>query len=342
MKELTERELDLVVDFFDRRYKLMYPRDPPGSNELRKKQLREEDPHWKDIRWVTWNHDKNKLIGFASLGHVIQCAPGYEENKNSCWGNVLVDIDYRKQGIGTELLIKVFQKTLELEKTNIGIGTAEEAGKEYVKHIGIGIVAIEGGENRLYMEDVDWSRMRKWINDSTARKEGVTIETFEDVPEKYLEEYSKLYTYALNLVPKGEEEWEAVVTPEVRRKDEQKHKKKGTIWITKVSKEVDGKLSGLTEIFYNYENDYLVEQELTGIVPECRSRGLGKWLKAEMLHHINEKFPKVKFIATGNADINTHMVSINTRMGYKKTRHWTSYKFVKEEMESFIHKHESI
>ncbi len=338
-QELSKVELDHLIDFYDRRYKRIHPDDPPRSNVLRRKQLLEIDPYWKPTRWFVWNANKDKLIGFGEIGRIIEGAPDYEENRQSCWGTVLVEVDFRRQAIGTKLMVNVFQKALELNKTSIGIGTFEKESLEYVDHIGIGLIAIEGGESKLRIEDIDWNKMKKWINENPAVTDGVTIETFEDVPEDYIEEYSRLYTFALNLVPKGEEEWEAIITPEARRKDEKRHKEKGSVWITKVSKEANGNLSGLTEIFYNEENSHFISQELTGVLPEYRSRGLGKWLKAEMLFYIKDRFPNIKYLITGNADINAPMLAINKQMGYKKRAHWTSFKFVKSEMESFIKKY---
>jgi GNAT superfamily N-acetyltransferase len=335
-KEFNEREMTLLFDFFSKRYKMIHPRDPPRSNVLRRKQFLEEDPFWKVDRWFVWDGDRSTLLGYAEIIHVIPGAPDYEENKDTCFGSVLVDIDYRRRGIGTKLMVNVFQKALVLKRKSIGLGTSEDEGRGFVDNIGIGIVAIEGGENRLYLEDIIWDEMEKWSTISKSHDEGVVIETFEEVPEEYLEEYCELYTTTIRYVPRGEEEWEAIITPEVRRKDEKMHREKDNIWVTKITKEPDGKMSGLTEIFYNYENNHLVEQELTGVLPEYRSRGLGKRLKAEMLFYIKDRFSDVKFITTGNADVNAPMLSINNRMGFKKVRHFTSYKFVKEEMEDFI------
>ena len=114
------------------------------------------------------------------------------------------------------------------------------------------------------------------------------------------------------------------VTPASRRESEARM---GRGWYTKVSQEADGSLSGLTEVVHDLGMSYRVEQELTGVSDEHRGRGLGKWLKAEMMFFIRDELPEVRYISTGNADTNTPMVSINERMGFKRHQTELCYQF---------------
>ncbi len=66
---------------------------------------------------------------------------------------------------------------------------------------------------------------------------------------------------------------------------------------------------------------------LTGVKDHHRGRGLGKWLKSEMMFFIKEKYPKATVLCTGNADSNAPMLSINNRMGFKRELAFTSYKW---------------
>lgn len=118
-------------------------------------------------------------------------------------------------------------------------------------------------------------------------------------------------------VPSGDLELKWNYTPEMRRQFETHYKERGYEWITMVSREKNGVISGLTDIVFPTSDPHKICQELTGVKPEYQKRGLGKWLKAEMAFYIKENYPNIKYITTGNANENAPMLSINERMGYK-------------------------
>ncbi len=70
-----------------------------------------------------------------------------------------------------------------------------------------------------------------------------------------------------------------------------------------------------------------IMQLLTGVKKEYRGRGVGKWLKADMLLYIRDNFSETKYIQTDNAISNAPMISINDRMGFKLNIAQTMYKF---------------
>lgn len=83
---------------------------------------------------------------------------------------------------------------------------------------------------------------------------------------------------------------------------------------------------------FSPDTQYWIAQELTGVKPEYRGRGLGKWLKAEMLFHIKENLLETNFIHTGNADFNAPMMSINNSRGFKRHLTEKCYKIGADEL----------
>ena len=86
-----------------------------------------------------------------------------------------------------------------------------------------------------------------------------------------------------------------------------------------ISRELDDRISGLTDIMYNHEEPHKLKQYFTGVSARYRRRGLAKRLKAEMLIAIKDKFPYIEYITTSTARTNRPMRAINKQLGFQRT-----------------------
>lgn len=325
--------------FFDIRKKLHYehtPDDPFGDREVLKKKMSFKDPYkkvWRSL--VILNDDEESVIGYAYVSAITEASPEYEDNKHVAWSYAIIDKDYRRNGIGTDLVRLVILKLKEYKRITIQVWNEYKSGQEFGKYLG-GKLAYRNFENRLNFNEIDWEKMNNWLDEGKKRVPGVIIKTFEEVPKEIIEEYVKLFTETANEAPLEDLEGKEFLTRELRRHQEARERDSGTNWITKISIETDGKISGLTEILYNPKESYLIDQELTGVKKEYRGRGLGKMLKADMALHIRNKYPHIDYIRTGNATTNKPMLAINHEMGYKETKRFETYKFKVNELEKLL------
>ncbi|MHA2168693.1 MAG: GNAT family N-acetyltransferase [Candidatus Kariarchaeaceae archaeon] len=326
----SDELLDFYIDFKDRRRMETDPRDPPFDREVQKLQLRNLESFRDRYYWIAWS--KNKIIGHALLLHDNETDPAYEENKHTAFCLIQVEQEYRKQGLGTKFMKLIVKEFTRLGKTVLMGDTCEEDGKKWVESLGIGKIASHESESRLYMDDIDWELMQNWIDEGLMRAPDVTISFFQGIPDDTINAYCDFFTEALNSVPKEEIEWEAKITPESMREREQKEQARGTVCSIYVTVEKNKEISGVTEIFYNASDNFVVWQGLTAVLQKYQGRGLGKWLKATMTFFIRENYPDVQFIVTGNAGVNAPMLAINTKMGFKQTKLWTGYKFSLKEL----------
>ncbi|MFW9855056.1 MAG: GNAT family N-acetyltransferase [Candidatus Thorarchaeota archaeon] len=314
------------MDFFEKFWLELNPDDPLPAREVVKKEFYLPNPDLRHSRWIVFMPDRTQVIGYGRVSVYKESSPAYEENKHVAFGALFIDAQHRRNKIGTQLLDTLVPAVMKEFKTVFQVTALNPGGIAFCEAFG-GLSALTEEESRLKIEEVDWEMIRKWREEGPRRAPGVTIEKFETVDETDIVNYCNLYTEVLNQVPKGETEWEDKETPKTRREREDREKQLGTIWTTMITREKDGAISGLTETTFRSDRSSLLYQGLTGVREKYRGRGLGKWLKAEMLTFTKNNLPSVRSVATDFAVTNDPMISINRRLGFRFYKKHVEYKF---------------
>jgi GNAT superfamily N-acetyltransferase len=313
--------------------------EPLYPRESRKKFLLDPHPNHKYHRWLIYSDMVSKrVIGYGGLRINSEEDPNYEENKHVGIFSIFVTKEFRRKKLGSIILRTILEKAKELKRISIlQSGTLLDSGKKFLTY-NKGEIANEWSESRLYFREIDWELMEEWKREGLvkAEKDGITLLSFFECPEEIIEKYMQIYTETFNQQPIGELEGRPKFTPETRRLDEKRLTEKGVEWYTIVTKEKNETISGLTEYFYYSEAPHKIDQGLTGVKVEFRGRGLGKWLKAEMILHIKKRFPNLKYFGTMNATQNAAMLSINERMGFKEHFIRQFFKFKLEELDNIV------
>ncbi len=323
-EELFDRFLDLAIKLG----KEKRPDEPIPPKELLKQNIKLTSPE-VEKRYFLIKHKEGDIIGRANIAFSTIENPAYEKNKGLANIELSIAKEYRNNGLGTLLLKELVKEAKNKSVVNSLLADVwHESGHSFCKKNN-GIVALEAAENRLYLKDINWSMIEQWKTEceNKAKENGTTLETYITIPDDILQEFVDLYSVLSNQQPLGDIDFETRITPESRRKMIEQLEQQGITVHTKITREKDGTISGITEIFSIRDLPHRIIQLITGVKEEYRGRGLGKLLKADMALYIRENLPNAKYIQTENATTNAPMLSINTRMGFKEFISETIYKF---------------
>jgi mycothiol synthase len=307
------------------------PDDPIRPDDVDEKRMRRDDPlethHYHEIA------RDGVILSWFSTSNATPGSPGYESNKHIFEAYWSVHPDHRRQGIGGSWLPLVLELMDRNGCTVLSTGADEDSGHAFIKWLGADAKQIET-ENRLRLSGVDWDMVRRWSEDGPKRSTQTRLEVYDGgVPEGMWDDYAPQLTSMLNTMPFDQlDHGEIVVTPDTLREWNARRAIGGEREHAVLTREPDGVISGITECSWAPHRPTLIHQQFTGVRPDARGRGLGKWIKAAMLEHIRKVHPQAQWITTENADSNAPMLAINQTLGFKPYRTWTEYQMSREKL----------
>jgi GNAT superfamily N-acetyltransferase len=334
----TKDEWSRFHEFRRKRSLEVNPNDPISNNESAENSLKAnaQNPETEVKMLSIIDKSSNKQIGDAGYAIIRETSPSYEGTKHLVQFDIHLLKKYQGKGIGRRMLKEVYEFAVSKKKSILVTSSDNDNGKAFLKRIGAQM-ALSSVDNRLNLEEVDWKMVEKWEKDGRERNPDVKIDCYLTIPDTIIEEFCNIYTEVTNQQPLGELDVGAIIfTPESYRNLEKMFADLKRTWITLVTTEPTGKISGLTEIRYNPNREIFISQLMTGVKQEYRGRGLGKWLKAKMMLKIRDEFPQVKIITTGNANSNAPMLSINDRLGFKVYKETESAQITSEKLAQYL------
>jgi GNAT superfamily N-acetyltransferase len=81
----------------------------------------------------------------------------------------------------------------------------------------------------------------------------------------------------------------------------------------------NGSIAGFTELVIPGNGAGDGQHYGTGVLPQHRGHGLGRWMKAESIRQAHRDYPDLDGLLTDTADSNAHMRRINDGLGYTPT-----------------------
>ncbi|MGY5872254.1 MAG: hypothetical protein RTV72_08425 [Candidatus Thorarchaeota archaeon] len=334
-ENLTENQWIEFTKFHNEAMEMFQHGIPEKSVEAVKKQYLGTNPQTEPLRIFAMNKEKSVFYSGSGLYRATEKDPNYEINKHIGYVMGTVRLPYQRKKIASKLL-----QLLAIEAKKVGLNSIEsgvflESAKRFWEYLGAKVVDRDFTSD-LRADEIDYDLIEQWREEGKKRAVGVSLEFYSRIPDDILEEFLALHeeVHGIEADLEGHErEGRHAMSVETYHHRTKQNEKAGVEVISLLSRETEGAISGFTEVYFMRKDEPgRVNQGMTGVGRKYQGRGIGKWLKAEMIVHLKEIYPKMTEIRTGNATVNAPMLSINRRLGFKTIRDGVTFNIDVDEL----------
>lgn len=297
-----------------------YPDDPPYPYEEFVDDISFAPAYRVNRRWYAV--EDGRVVGRSGL-HFART----EENPNLAYFMVEVLPEHRRRHVALRLLEPVVADARAEGRTLLSYEALE--GSPGIAFNG----AVGGAQKRVWREShlptagLDRRLLREWIDRARERAADYELIGWDGpTPEHLREQFVDVET-VMNTAPREdfeEDDWRPTVEQLVDT--EAQRVAQGTTWWTlAVVHRPTQVMAGFTALHFGRWRPWIGWQGDTGVDPQHRNLGLGRWLKAAMLERLLDERPEVTSVRTFNAGSNDAMLHINVALGFAPALHWTEW-----------------
>jgi GNAT superfamily N-acetyltransferase len=250
--------------------------------------------------------------------------------------NLVVRPDERRRGVGSALLRHAEQRAADDGRTTVSSWMLVPGpGDESVADVGAMFAVSKGFKPSLEcavrvcdLDAVDEAELDRLWDAAWERAEGFELVAFEGAPpEDLIDGMAYLHSRMYTDMPLGEWDLQEAAIDRDRILDwSRQRRQRGELHLqVAVRHKESGEIAGFTEVIIEGGEEHHCLQGDTIVDPRFRGHRLGTVLKIANQRRVREWRPKMRYVWTGNAVSNDHMISINEAVGYRISCHEVVY-----------------
>jgi GNAT superfamily N-acetyltransferase len=295
---------------------------PPSPVEEQSTYLQNLSKYRAALRWIAINQ-KDEVIGCSYLGFKLT-----PENPTAARVDVLVSKAYRRNKIGTALLIPLMKEAYTAGRINLTCTAKDNSsGDRFLSSIGLQCkgysieshLDIEVAKDNFYIEILNRLQKLQELYDFFWWENNCPDHLISDLAN------AKMW---LNSSPRGnrrQEIWS--ISSDWLREEEAIRRNSGITWWTIIAIErATAKVVGFTDALFSSYRPSIVQQQDTAIDPLHRRRGLALYLKTKIILKIRNELRQARILTTINGCNNSSILHLNQQLGFV-----SKYKFGKWE-----------
>jgi GNAT superfamily N-acetyltransferase len=238
----------------------------------------------------------------------------------------LVAAGCRRRGLGTGLVRHAAGQARDRGRTLlVSESRAGSAGEAFCRELGAR-PGISEASRVLRLAAIPAGQLARLRAQAQASAAGYRVLSWTGpAPERYLAQLAALVR-AADDAPRDEGREDQHWDPARVRESAARITAQGLRHYTVAARcERTGELAGMTQLGVDPLTPDWAYQELTVVARPHRGHRLGLLVKVAMLELLAGAEPQLAQIFTGNADRNSHMIAINTALGFQVLDHWRSW-----------------
>ena len=261
------------------------PEDPPWPSDEQTARFKNMPALKHNTAWVASHAAHGTIIALAQADIFMT-----GDNPRVLWVEIEVLPEYRRQGLARAMLRLIADHARQQARTLLTTECHDAApgGPAFLERIGARKGLVEA-VNQVRIADLDRGLIQAWLQRRDVLSPEFELGCWDTpYPVESMQGLVDLFQEVANDQPRDSLQMEDInYTPELMQQFDAEQRLGGDQrWTLYALDRGDRRLAGITEVFWNPNRPGILWQGFTGVMPAFRSRGLGRWLKAEMLTRI--------------------------------------------------------